>query len=84
MSKLLIHIPDLRFHNIRYYGFMSNRCNNDISIFKKLFKQKHINKHKNSLKYLQRLKECFNYDPLLCHCGSYMTFNRELSYFGDG
>ncbi len=81
IGLLIQHIPDFNFHNIRYYGFMSHASKIDTSNVRKLYPKIHINILIINLKYLYRFYECYKYDSLLCECGEYMVFNKELSYF---
>ncbi len=44
IGLLIQHIPDFKFHNIRYYRFMSNASKIDTSKVRKLYTKKHIDK----------------------------------------
>lgn len=44
MKKLVRHIPNKRFHNIRYCGFYSRNSNVDLSKFKTLYTENEIKK----------------------------------------
>lgn len=81
IGKLIVHIPDYYFHTIRHYGFMANRSKNNLKKFAKLYAIKQINKLKKRLKWIPRLLETFNYNPILCPCGSYMEEDRDNSYY---
>lgn len=76
MSKLILHVADKGFQQIRYYGFYSNKFKN-----KSLFCEKELKKMLSDTIWVNGLKKAFGYDPLLCKCGSQMTLNLELSDF---
>ena len=42
MKRLIIHIPENDFKQIRYYGFYANKFKNKESLFNKLFSTKEI------------------------------------------
>ena len=82
IKKLIIHIPDSHFRNIRYYGFYSNASRKELDHIHELLG---IRKHKdyskktrqqkqqrkmNKLRYRTHLIDSFNRDPLKCKCGS--------------
>lgn len=82
ISKLIRHIPDKGFHQIRYYGFYSNKSNrtNDKP---KLVSNSKIYFLKSKLVWRIMIIESFKFDPLLCACGSKMVINYELSYLNN-
>ncbi|MEI3147305.1 MAG: transposase [Merdibacter sp.] len=90
IKKLIIHIPDPHFRNIRYYGFYSNASRKELDHIHELLG---IRKHKdyskktrqqkqqrkmNKLRYRTHLIDSFNRDPLKCRCGHYMKY--EYTY----
>ena len=83
ISRLLIHVPDKGFQQIRYYGFYSNKClvepNTGL-----LFTQKELNKMAKSNTWRIGLFESFGYDPLWCKCGATMKLNYKMSDFNGG
>ena len=83
MKKLVRHIPNKGFHNIRYCGFYAKHTNQDLSKLKKLYTTNEINKMKSNINWNKKLKLTYNYEPLLCTCGHYMKFCPELSFFPD-
>lgn len=83
MGKLIKHIPDKNFQQIRYYGFYSNAFINKNS-YKKLFTDAQLTKMLDNTKWVNGLKASFGYDPTLCVCGSQMLINYELSYYPTG
>lgn len=80
MSRLILHIADKGFQQIRYYGFYSNKFKNKFEN-NKLFTEKELNKMLNATIWVNSLKKAFGYDPTLCKCGSQMLINFELSFF---
>jgi hypothetical protein len=86
IKKLIIHIPDYHFRNIRYYGYYSNASNKMLDRIHELLGQKkkkdysrkkrseHKTKRLNLLKYRTHLIDSFNRDPLKCKCGHYLRF----------
>ena len=83
MKKLVRHIPNKGFHNIRYFGFYAKHSNQDLSNLKKLYTTNEINKMKSNINWNKKMKLTYNYEPLLCTCGHYMKFCPELSFFPD-
>ena len=81
MKKLVRHIPNKGFHNIRYCGFYSKHTNQDLSKLKKLYTTIEINKMKSNINWNKKIKLTYNYEPLFCTCGKYMKFCPELSFF---
>lgn len=86
IEKLMIHIPDKHFRTVRYYGFYSNKSQNELdSIHDILSKERNIDYSKkkrqsrkkhflNKLKYRTHLVDTFNRDPLKCKCGHYLVY----------
>jgi len=67
ISRLISHIPDKNFRNIRYYGFLSNRLRGKLlPIVYNLLKMKTIIKKKVCTPWRDMIKKFFNYDPLKC------------------
>jgi len=83
MKKLVRHIPNKGFHNIRYCGFYSKNTKLDTSKFKKLYNEIEIKKMKSNINWNKKMKLTYNYEPLLCTCGCYMKFCPEISFFPD-
>ncbi len=80
MKRLIIHIPSKYFHQIRYYGFYSNK-----SLYKEirqrpLFNDCELFKMNKYNYYEAHLLSTYGYTPLLCYCGFSMKVNYELSY----
>lgn len=79
IERLIQHIPEKHFKQIRYYGIYARHRDSD----KKLNPAVSFEKHKILLSF-NRWRNCilssFGYDPLRCHCcGSTMKF-MELYY----
>lgn len=80
MMKLLIHVPDKGFQQVRYYGFYANKYKGKL-IPKKLFSDKELKRMKNDTIWVNGLLKAFGYNPTLCKCGTQMILNIELSQF---
>ena len=83
IERLIIHIPDKGFQQVRYYGFYSNKTTVKAINNKKLFSKNDIDECVLHLKWKHGLLYAFGYDPLLCECGSFMVYNNEKSYIGE-
>ena len=81
MKKLVRHIPNKGFHNIRYCGFYAKHTNQDLSKLKKLYTTMELNKMKSNINWNKKMKLTYNYEPLLCTCGHYMKFCPKMSFF---
>lgn len=81
MKKLCRHIPNKGFHNVRYYGFYSKRDKHDKTHIQSLYTKNQINKIKTNLSWNKKIKLTYNYEPLLCSCGTLMEFCPKLSFF---
>lgn len=80
IKKLIIHIPDKGFNLIRYYGFYANRTNKSFGEEKRLYRKSYISLMKSKLYWIRLLFNTYNYNPLLCVCGTTMVINYNLSY----
>jgi len=72
IARLIAHIPDKNFRNIRYYGFLANRTRGKLLpiVYQLLNTKKIINKKVYKV-WRYMIKDAFNYDPLkcpLCNC----------------
>jgi len=67
IARLICHIPDKHFRNIRYYGFLSNRLRGKLLpiVYKLLNSKNHINT-KVYIPWRKMIKDSFKYDPLKC------------------
>lgn len=83
MAKLLIHLPDKGFQQIRYYGFYSNKFKDKITN-NSLFSIAQLNKMIDNTKWVNNLKSSYGYTPLLCHCGHFMILSFNLSFYPRG
>ena len=81
MKRLMIHIPEKHFVQVRYYGFYSNKFKPKDINTNKLFSKKDINDMIKKLSWTKGLLHSYGYNPLLCECGHEMIFNYESSYF---
>ncbi|MCF0238147.1 MAG: transposase [Sphaerochaetaceae bacterium] len=80
IKRIIIHIPEKGFQQIRYYGFYSNKFSTTINM-SSLFSKRQLKKMEDDTKWINGLVNSFGYSPLLCHCGNTMIFNHKLSYF---
>ena len=80
MERLVIHVADKGFQQIRYYGFYSNKFKDKVKD-KPLFTDKELKRMINDTIWVNGLKKAFGYDPTLCKCGTQMILNCELSDF---
>jgi hypothetical protein len=67
IARLICHIPDKHFRNIRYYGFLSNRLRGKLlpKIYK-LLKMKHVATSKVCLRWSHLIQASYYYNPLKC------------------
>ena len=80
MERLVLHVADKGFQQIRYYGFYSNKFKDKVKD-KPLFTDKELKRMINDTIWVNGLKKAFGYDPTLCKCGTQMILNYELSDF---
>ncbi|MBC8554558.1 MAG: IS91 family transposase [Candidatus Brocadiales bacterium] len=75
IARLICHIPDKHFRNIRYYGFLSNRLRGELlPIVYKLLNSKNMINTKVYIPWRNMIKDSFKYDPLKCPiCNSFMA-----------
>lgn len=82
IKKLIIHVPDKYFHQVRYYGFYARRSSSTKNInTNTLFSIEEISKMKENTRWIKDLRKSYGYSPILCHCGFTMKLNKELSYY---
>lgn len=75
ISRIIIHIPDKNFKQIRFYGAYHNSTKIKINISKFIPKEK-INFHKSLCKWKMLIISSFNKNPLICPiCNSIMEYN---------
>lgn len=66
IARLIAHIPDKNFRNIRYYGFLANRVRGKLlPIVYNLLNMKNVIR-KVYISWRDMIKNTFNYDPLRC------------------
>ena len=66
IARLIVHIPDKYFRNIRYYGFLSNRLSGKLlPIVYKLIGQEKP-QSKSYVAWREMILRAFHYDPLRC------------------
>ena len=81
IQKLIVHIPDIGFHTVRYYGFYANKSKKSLPLSLKLYSFSDLKKLSHHHFWRVSLFLTYKYDPLLCECGSIMKANFDLSYF---
>lgn len=80
IARLIIHIPDERFQQIRYYGFYSNRTTSRPK-HRKMSTDEENREARLYLRWEKMLLSVYGYSPLICCCGTRMAINHRLSYF---
>jgi hypothetical protein len=85
IERMIAHIPDKNFRNIRYYGFLANRVRGkDMPVVRKLLKMTWIMKKKVHTPWREMIRRIFDYDPLKCpKCGLIMEFQQIVSPIRD-
>ena len=83
IKRLLIHVPDKGFQQIRYYGFYSNKCKTEPNTGL-LFTPSELAKMAEDNTWAKGLWKSFGYDPTWCKCGARMEVNYDLSDFRGG
>lgn len=78
IKKLIRHILDKGFHQIRYYGFYANKTDR-IKDKKKLLNINYISLLKHKLKWRIMLLDSYKYNPTLCYCGGTLFVNYQMS-----
>lgn len=83
IARLISHIPDKNFRNIRYYGFLSNRTRGKLlPIVYKLLKMTRVAKTKIYTPWRNMIRDVFGYDPLRCPvCNSIMNLSQVVLPF---
>jgi hypothetical protein len=66
IARLVSHIPDKNFRNIRYYGFLSNRLSSKLLPLVYKFLNMHNIISKAYITWRDMIKKTFGYDPLSC------------------
>ena len=67
IARLICHIPDKNFRNIRYYGFLANRVRGKLlPLVYKLLKMTNVIKTKIYTPWRNMIRDSFNWDPLIC------------------
>lgn len=87
INKLIIHIPDVNFKTVRYYGFYANgygKVNLDHlhdllgsqrkRDYSRKTRDKKLKQRLNGFLYRTHLIDTFNRDPIKCKCGHYMVY----------
>lgn len=87
IAKLIVHIPENNTHNIRYYGFYSNKSKSNRLVKKEkgsFYSSFHLSKERKELYYRYKIIKSFDYDPLMCpKCGNIMKLDLEMCYIPE-
>ncbi|MDN3512208.1 MAG: transposase [Candidatus Jettenia sp.] len=68
IARLIYHIPDKHFRNIRYYGFLSHKLQGKLlPLVYNLLKMNRVITDKVSLSWRDMIRSTYRYDPLFCH-----------------
>ena len=81
LARLIAHIPDRHFRNIRYYGFLTPRLRGQLlPIVYRLLDQFHRSACTLYRTWRDLLKASFELDPLTCPiCGPHLNMSAPLS-----
>ena len=80
MIKLIRHIPNKGFQQIRYYGFYSNKFKHKVTN-NNLLTDAQLTKMLHNTYWIESLLNTFGYNPILCECGHEMFVNYLMSVF---
>ena len=76
IARLVQHIPDQHFRNIRHAGIFANRVRTKLLATAKLLLGQTPQKKPTPISFQQRYQETFNVDPLTCNnCGTSMVLS---------
>lgn len=77
LARIIAHIPDKYFRNIRYYGFLANRVRGKLlPLVCSLLKTTKFNPTKVYIPWAEMIKKTFHYNPLQCRlCKTIMNLN---------
>ena len=75
IARLICHIPDKHFRNIRYYGFLSHKLRGKLlPVVYKLLNIKHVSDTKVYITWSTMIQTTYNYVPMRCpQCKTYMV-----------
>jgi hypothetical protein len=69
IARLIAHVPDKHFRNIRYYGFLSNRTSSKLlPIVYKLLNMARGILSKTTILWKDMIRNTFSFDPTSCPC----------------
>jgi len=97
LNNLILHCPDENFKMVRYYGFYSNKNQPLLEKVYELYgrklkkriknikqRKKEIKKKLLHFKYRTHMIESYQRDPILCTCGTLMTYEYTYDPFEGG
>lgn len=75
IARLIKHIPEKHFKTIRHYGFYSSKRHKFFNSCRKLIDKTKLAFYKSKNLWRNLIFWSFSKDPLLCSCGTFMTFS---------
>jgi len=85
ISRLIRHIPDKHFRQIRYYGLYANCTRKDNLAKARTILKLTSGKHLEPLNWRQRQRQENGFDPLICcHCGNELQLTKIVYKSRDG
>lgn len=80
IARLICHIPDKHFRNIRYYGFLSHKLRGKLlPIVYHLLKMNRVIPTRVSLSWRDMIQNTYQYDPLFCpRCKTHMVLHSAV------
>ena len=79
IKKLIIHIPDIGFKMIRYYGFYSQASKIYPNEDEVIMSEKDYQIRKRNITFETLMMQTFGYSPFLCSCGHRMFLDMDKS-----
>lgn len=87
IARLIVHIPENGMHNIRYYGFYSNRSEGTAKARREkgsFHSRIRLSEEARELNYREMIIRSFDFDPLMCsRCGDRMAIDLEMCYIPE-
>lgn len=78
ISRLIVHIPEKNYKQIRFYGAYHNSTKININIMRVISKEKH-KIYKSFTSWRPMITLSFSIDPLNCPiCNSFMRYNKSI------
>ena len=78
ISRIIVHIPDFNFKQIRFYGAYHNSTKVNCHVVKFIHPDK-VNFYKHLSKWKNLIRISFRFNPLICPlCNSFMVYNTSV------